>query len=163
MIKYILLVSFFSILFFILSNMDWFVPISDFILNIYAKISSGILNVLGQGTSANDGNISSSAFAISVKKGCDAIAPMILYSFAIVFFPVDYKVKLKGIGIGIALLFVLNIVRIVSLYLIGKYTNRTVFDIMHVDVWQIFFIIITVFIWVQWLKSSFQPKVVEDA
>jgi exosortase/archaeosortase family protein len=143
--------------------MDWFVPISDFILNIYAKISSGILNILGQETSANNGNISSSAFAISVKKGCDAIAPMILYSFAIIFFPVNYKLKLKGIGIGIALLFVLNIIRIVSLYLIGKYANKTIFDIMHVDVWQIFFIIITVFIWVQWLKTSFQSKATENA
>ncbi len=163
MIRYIVLVSVFSILFFILSNMKWFEPISNFILDIYANISSWILNVFGQSTTSKEGNISSPSFAISVKKGCDAIAPMILFSFAILFFPVNYKDKLKGIGIGIGLLFIINIIRIVSLYLVGKYSNRTVFDIMHVDVWQIFFIIITVFIWVQWLKSSFKSKELQNA
>jgi exosortase/archaeosortase family protein len=162
MIWYIVLVSFFSILFFIFSNQIWFEPISKSILNAYAKASSFILNIFQQNTSVNDGSITSSAFSIQVKKGCDAIAPMILYIFAIAFFPVNYKHKIKGIVFGIVLLAFINLIRIISLYLIGKYTNDTVFNIMHVDIWQIFFIIITVFIWVQWLKRSFGTKNLED-
>ena len=162
MIRYIALVSVFSILFFIMSNQAWFEPISKKILNAYAYVSSFILNILGQKTSVINGNINSATFSISIRKGCDAIAPMALYIFAITFFPVHYMHKLKGILYGIIILAIVNAIRIVSLFLIGKYTNETIFQIMHVDIWQIFFIIITLFIWVQWLKKSSSSNTTAD-
>nr|WP_262914175.1 exosortase/archaeosortase family protein [Portibacter lacus] len=163
MILYIVLVTACSILFFIFSNQLWFEPISKSILNMYAKISNVFLNLLQQNTTANDGQIVSPEFSISIKKGCDAIAPMILYIFAIAFFPVHYMSKIKGILYGILILAVLNTIRIISLFLIGKYTNDYIFDIMHVDIWQIAFIIFTVFIWVKWLQNSMsQNKIVNE-
>jgi exosortase/archaeosortase family protein len=162
MLIYIALVSFFSILFFIFSNQLWFEPFSKKILSGYAHISSFLLNLFGQDTRVFEENITSSAFSISVRKGCDAIAPMILYIFGIVFFPVNYKHKLRGIGIGITVLAVVNIIRIFSLFLIGKYTNQRFFDIMHVDIWQILFIMITLFIWVQWLKKAISNQTQGD-
>lgn len=166
MIVYISLVTFSSILFFIFSNQLWFEPYSKKILSAYAHISSFILNLFGQNTSVLGEDIVSPAFSISVRKGCDAIAPMILYIFGTAFFPVNYKHKLKGIGFGILILALVNIIRIVTLFLIGKYTNDRFFDIMHVDIWQILFIVITLYIWVQWLKKALSlqsSKDVEDS
>ena len=134
-----------------LTSRDWFESFAQPLLNTYASISNGILNLLGQKTSSSGETIYSGSFSIQIKKGCDAIAPMILYTLAILFFPVPFKYKPKGLLIGIVLIFVLNIIRIVTLFLTGKYV-RSLFDIMHTDVWQIIFIIFTLYIWLVWLK-----------
>lgn len=158
MIRYVSLVSIFSILFIIMANQLWFQSFSRYILNVYAVISNFFLNIFGQGTSVIDATIASSSFSIEVKKGCDALAPMILYVFSIVFFPTNIKAKLKGILIGLPILAVLNLVRIISLFLIGKYGNQMIFDIFHVDVWQIIFIVLTLVIWSYWLRFSLKES-----
>jgi len=162
MILYISLVSFFSILSMIIANQLWFQPISRSILNFYASISSFILNLFQQNTVVNDASISSESFSIGVKKGCDALAPMILYIFSIGFFPTDFKAKLKGLLVGLPILAVLNLLRIISLFLIGKYGNPVLFDIFHVDVWQVVFIVLTLVIWSYWLKFSHKKSIVKS-
>lgn len=162
MILYVSLVSFFSIICMILANQLWFEPVSKSILNVYASISSFILNIFGQGTNVDDTSIVSSSFSIQVKKGCDALAPMILYIFSVAFFPTDIKSKLKGLLFGLPILAVLNLIRLISLFLIGKYGNQMLFDIFHVDVWQIIFIVLTLVIWSYWLKF-FQHKSISAA
>jgi exosortase/archaeosortase family protein len=153
----------FGIFSFWITSRPFFESISQPILNVYAEISNGILNILGQDTNSNNENIYSSDFSIQIKKGCDAIAPMILFALSILFFPVAFKHKPKGILIGLFLLFVLNIIRIVSLYLTGKYVHG-LFDIMHTDVWQIIFIVFTLYLWLMWLRKVTQnpPENVES-
>ena len=142
----------FGIFSFWLTAQDSFDKYAQPLLNVYATISNGILNILGQGTSSNAESIFSSDFSIQIKKGCDAVAPMLLYALSILFFPVKFKFKPKGIAIGLALLFTLNIIRIVTLYLTGKYFP-SIFDMMHTDVWQILFIVFTLYLWLVWLRS----------
>ena len=142
----------FGIFSFWLTSQESFDKFAQPLLNVYATISNWILLALGQGTRASSESIFSSDFSIQIKKGCDAVAPMILYTLSIVFFPVKWKFKPRGILIGIALLFALNIVRIVTLYLTGKYIP-SVFDIMHTDIWQILFIVFTLYLWLVWLRK----------
>ncbi len=162
MIIYVLLVVTFSILFIILTNQSWFEQISNKILSGYSSISSSILNLFGQNTTSNGELIQSNKFSMQVKKGCDAIAPMILFIISIAFFPTQHKKKILGIILGIAFLAVLNIIRIVSLYFVGAYTNEIIFEIVHVDIWQIFFIVLTLFAWIYWLKISYLDKTKTD-
>ncbi|HMQ08001.1 MAG TPA: archaeosortase/exosortase family protein [Saprospiraceae bacterium] len=145
-------IMFVGIFSFWLTNQPFFEKFAQPILNTYASISNSILKILGQKTTAVGETIYSGTFSIQIKKGCDAIAPMILYVLAILFFPVPFKHKPKGILVGLLLIFILNIIRIVTLYLTGKYV-RSLFDIMHTDVWQIIFIIFTLYIWLVWLKN----------
>ena len=142
----------FGIFSFWLTSQEWFETAAQPLLNFYADISNTILNLLGQDTKSTGETISSGGFSIQIKKGCDAIAPMILYTLSILFFPVAFSKKPKGILIGIILLFLLNIVRIVSLFLTGKYV-KSLFDLMHTDVWQILFIIFTLYLWLVWLRK----------
>ncbi len=154
MLIYIGLVSFCSIVSIIFTNKEWFAPISQKLLNAYAIVSSGVLNIFGQGTTSVNGTISGSGFSIAIKEGCDALAPMLLYFYSVLFFKASWRHKLKGLGIGLPVLAVINIIRICTLFLVGKYGNDVIFDIMHVDVWQVLFIIFTLIIWVQWLKRT---------
>ena len=130
--------SFFVLVIFFawLGDQPFFEEFSKPILSVYSAVSSFFLNILGQGTRASGDIISSPGFSISIKKGCDALAPMALYSVAILSFPVAFKYKWKGIIVGLVALFFLNVIRIVTLYLIGAYA-RPLFDFAHVQLWQV--------------------------
>jgi exosortase H (IPTLxxWG-CTERM-specific) len=116
-----------------------------------AKLSSIILNLFGQGTHANGFNIDAPAFSISIAKGCDAIEAMALFSVALLTFPAKWKQKLFGLAAGISVLFVLNLIRIISLYLVGVYFPAA-FELMHVEVWQVLFIIFAIGLWIFWIR-----------
>lgn len=147
----------FSIFSFWVTDQDFFKGISDAILRTYASISSVIINIFGFDTKVVNENIIGQGFSLEIKKGCDAIAPMILYTLSILFFPTSFKTKPKAIGIGLLLMFILNIIRIVTLYAIREYFP-SIFDIMHTDVWQIIFIAFTMFLWLRWLKQIMSEK-----
>ena len=149
---FIISILVFGIFSFWLTSQEFFDVLAQPLLNLYATISNWMLIILGQGTRASSESIFSSDFSIQIKKGCDAIAPMILYTLSILFFPVKWKHKPKGILIGILLLFTLNIIRIVTLYLTGKYIP-SIFDMMHTDIWQILFIVFTLYLWLIWLRK----------
>jgi len=61
------------------------------------------------------------------------------------------EVKLVGFFIGIAVLFTFNILRVVSLFFTGVYFPKA-FDFMHVEVWQVLFILFAIGLWIFWIK-----------
>lgn len=135
-----------------IQNSEWFKGAIDPLLNVYAAISSVILNILGQGTNALEQTVKGDNFSVNIKQGCDAVAPMLLYFSAVILYPISMKWKWRGIFGGIAVLFVLNIIRIVTLYLSGAYGSYSFFDFMHIEFWQVLYIILTVFVWLIWIR-----------
>jgi exosortase/archaeosortase family protein len=118
-------------------------------LEVDARISNFILNLLGQGTHVTDVTIASSSFAIAIKRGCDAVEPTWLLCAAILAFPGDWKRKLAGMLAGIVVLQLLNLVRIVTLYWIGS-RFPAAFSSAHVEVWPAVFILVAIGLFVGW-------------
>ncbi len=116
-----------------------------------ARLSSFLLNLFGMGTTAMKETISSTAFSVSIARGCDAMEAMALFASALLAFPAKWKFKVVGFFVGIAILFSLNILRVVSLFLTGVYYPKA-FEIMHVEVWQVVFIIFAIGLWIFWIK-----------
>ncbi len=127
--------------------------IQPHIVSANAKISSFILNIFGMETTASKENITSSRFSVGIARGCDAMEAMALFAAALLSFPAKWKYKLIGFFSGIALLFSLNILRVVSLFLTGVYFPKA-FEIMHVEVWQVVFIIFALGLWIFWIKLT---------
>lgn len=127
---------------------QWFnVYINPKITAINAFLSCKVLHLLGQGTSSREAIIYSPVFSISVARGCDGIEAMAIFVSALLVFPVSWRKKIKGAAIGILLLFLLNLFRIISLFMTGVYC-RSLFDVMHVEIWQVVFIFAAVALWV---------------
>jgi exosortase/archaeosortase family protein len=80
---------------------------------------------------------------------------MILYWTNIAVFPVKWAYKWKGLLYGTIFLFVLNIIRIITLFLAGVHV-RSIFDFLHVELWQIIFIAMTIFVWLYWYRWAQQ-------
>jgi exosortase H (IPTLxxWG-CTERM-specific) len=142
------------ILFYVFWLSDYFQNnIQPIIISMNSGISSFVLNIFGMGTKAVGENISSPRFSVNIARGCDAVEAMALFASALLAFPARWNYKLIGFFVGIAALFILNIVRVVSLFLTGIYFPKA-FEIMHVEVWQVVFIIFAIGLWIFWIKIS---------
>lgn len=150
---FIFIVVILILLFYLTYRNPWFEShIFTPLVNIYAWLSGQVLNLFGYDVNVYGDIISSSGFSVSVKKGCDAAEPMAIFVAGILAFPALISRKLIGLGIGLAVLFVLNVIRIITLYLTGIY-NPDLFESMHLAVWQVAFIAVAVLLWFLWLRS----------
>lgn len=138
-----------------ISSSAFFDSVKQPLLSVYSSIGAVILNLFGYGVKANGELLSSADFSVSIEEGCDAIAPAILYAASIAAFPGPWSYKLRGILYGLIAIFVLNIIRVVSLFITGVHA-KSLFELMHVEVWQTLFIVFTLGIWLYWLKWSTQ-------
>jgi len=121
----------------------------------YAKATGLLLKVLQVPVFIAGDSVGDSAFMVSIKNGCDGIEAMAILLFAILVYPTSWINRFKGFVIGFACLVALNFIRIVSLYFIGVHIP-SLFEVMHVSVWQVIFILtplVIIFKWVDWTKK----------
>ena len=120
-------------------------------LTFNAHLAGAILNLFGQNVAVSGNEITAPKIALEIKRGCDASVPTVLYVAAILAFTAPWMKRLWGIGIGVFVLFILNMIRILTLYVVGILFPK-LFHIMHVDVWQAIFVFVTLLIWIVWAE-----------
>jgi len=121
----------------------------SFYQHLNAKVSGAILALLGHDIKVAGDTISSPDFSVNLRHGCDAVEPSALFVFAVLAFPAPFLRKIPGIVVGVLFLATVNILRVISLFLIGVYFPKA-FHAMHVDVWQALFIFLAIGFWVLW-------------
>lgn len=112
--------------------------------------ASKLLNLFGSHTILNGVTIQGPEFAVAVRRGCDPLEPIMLFSAAIVAFPGPWRPKLWGMTVVVVLFYSLNLVRIISLYLTGQRKSGW-FDSLHQEWWPALFILSAVLLWFVWL------------
>jgi len=122
-------------------------------LRANAYISSAILNFLGQSCHVVDTTIRSPQFAITIKRGCDALEPSWLFCAAVLAYPATWSRRLLGMSIGVTVILALNLVRIVSLYFLGIHLPRF-FETMHLEIWPVIFILVALLLWIRWITTG---------
>ncbi len=126
-------------------------PVSVF----FAFTSTMLLNFLSYPAKQIVSSIGQDNFTISIQNGCDGIEGLALLLVAILIYPTSIKDKITGILLGSMALVLVNILRILNLYLF-KIHFPHLFEFFHVTFWQVLFISITVltlFIWVKWTNK----------
>jgi exosortase/archaeosortase family protein len=130
-------------------------PVCDRLIYAYlsanAWLGNAILNVLGEHSSVTEITIRSARFAITVRRGCDAIEPAWFFCAAVLSFPGPAWPKALISLAGIILLQVLNLIRIISLYFIGIH-YPSFFRTAHVEIWPVFFVGTAIFLWLGWIS-----------
>jgi exosortase/archaeosortase family protein len=147
-------------LFYILISQGFFREhIHPVISNVYALISSSGLNLFGASTMViNNDMIQSSSFSVNIQQGCDAIEPMGLYVSLVLAYSAIWRNKLKGLIVGISILFIINIIRIVTLFIAGK-KSFELFEALHKDIWPFVFILFTIALSLFWIRITENEKI----
>ena len=99
------------------------------------------------------------AYSMSIKRGCDAIQASVFFALLVAASPlvVPFGRRLVWMVGGTALLLLINLVRIVSLYYAGVWFSPQTFEVMHVEVWQVAFIFLPILLWLVWIRWVGKP------
>lgn len=131
-------------------------PVNDAVIvpftELLTRISASTLNVIGQDVVVSSTVMGNDDFLVDVKNGCNGVEAMLILLAAVTAFPANWKQKLLGLLLGGALIQIVNLIRIDSLYLLGRYFPE-VFDLFHTAVWQILVVLVAVGFFLYWSRS----------
>ena len=91
-------------------------------------------------------------FEAVVVEACNGFLPSAIYVAAVLAFPCSWRAKGFGLLLGVPAIQVVNVVRVVSLMVLGAYWPA-LFERVHIFVWQTLVIAFTMAIWVGWIES----------
>ena len=121
----------------------------DPFLSFNAKIASFVWNLFGGSAEVDGVIISSGSDSFEVITECTSIIPTAILICAVLAWRSSAREKLIGIAAGTTVLFVINIVRIISLVYVGS-AFPDYLDVAHFYVWQVLLILFTVGLWLFW-------------
>jgi exosortase H (IPTLxxWG-CTERM-specific) len=98
-------------------------------------VSASILNAIGENVHRTGTLIIGGNFAVDIKNGCNGIEAMVFLCAAMLAFEAPIKSRIAGLLMACFGLQLLNLIRIVSLFLLGRY-RREWFEAFHLAVWQ---------------------------
>ena len=123
------------------------------LLSLTARSTGFVLDILGANVDVDGVLISSDDFSMSIVSECTGIIIMLILLSAILAFPSTASHKALGIATGIPILFLLNLIRTVSLFYIGT-SFPSLFDTAHLLVWQSLMILAAIAIWLTWMRRA---------
>jgi exosortase H (IPTLxxWG-CTERM-specific) len=135
---------------FTLISVNW---VNDHVIEPFtaaiARVSGAALNLCGQHVAMHGTIIQGPRFAVNIRNGCNGVEAMLIFLSAVLAFPAPWRWRLAGLVLGSVAIQVINLVRVVSLYLTGVYFPR-IFDASHTVIWQSVVILFGVLLWVLW-------------
>ena len=99
----------------------------------------------------------SNGFAMEVLDGCNGDDVAVLLWAAILAYPASWLQKGKGLLAGTAAIYLINFLRIISLFYLGQYNTRW-FEFAHLYVWESVFVLLTLTIFCMWVRRMAAPR-----
>ena len=124
-------------------------PWTDFL----AQISGKIMSIFDSNVEIYGKVIRSSInhFAVSIEPGCNGVEAMIVLLAAIIAFPAPIAHKLKGLIIGFIAIQGMNLIRVISLFYLGQW-SQAAFDWAHLYIWQALIMLDALIVFLIWIR-----------
>ncbi|MDP1826248.1 MAG: exosortase/archaeosortase family protein [Archangium sp.] len=122
------------------------------------QASAGLINLLTPAEhAAARANRIQGTTSLLIGQGCDGVDGVLLLLSAVLAFPAGWKRKAQGVLLGLPLLYVSNLVRIVTLYYVQR-SAPGAFAFMHEYVGQTFFILVGGAFFLGWSGALARPR-----
>jgi exosortase H (IPTLxxWG-CTERM-specific) len=122
-----------------------------------ARVSGFCLKLIDSTVEMQGTVIRNPRFAVNIKNGCNGVETMIIFLAAVLAFPASWAARLAGLAIGILAIQLVNLLRVVALFLTGVHFPDF-FDSSHTVVWQTVVILFGVVLWVFWANRFALPR-----
>jgi exosortase H (IPTLxxWG-CTERM-specific) len=116
------------------------------------NITGFLLKAFGFPVQTQGNILSLSNFTVEIVGECTGLYEMLIFLAAVIAYPSGWRKKLIGAGLGIPLLYLINIIRMIFITIMGNWSPRT-FDFMHMYFWQVAMILIILTVWVLWIEK----------
>ena len=127
------------------------IPGVDALARGLAYMAGFALGMLGVPASLDGAVINADGFAAVVVAECTAIELILVFGAAVLVSPVSLKARLWALALGVSALCALNLVRIVSLMLVGAGFPEY-FEMAHLKVGQTAMAVAALAMWLLWLR-----------
>lgn len=117
-----------------------------------ANVSGWLLALFGVPASTSGAIVGTPTFRVAIQNNCNAIYETALFIAAVLAYPATWRERAWGAMAGFTLLYLVNLMRVLSLIYIGSHF-RQYFDASHIYVWQSLFIVFTLGLWLYWAGS----------
>lgn len=97
-----------------------------------------------------------SGYGVSIKSGCNGVEAAMILVAAILAYPAGWLRKLLGMVIGVVAIQLLNVIRIISLYYLGEWSEKAL-NIAHLYVWPGLIILDALIIFLIWIHWPSRP------
>jgi exosortase H (IPTLxxWG-CTERM-specific) len=127
--------------------------------NFVAASGRFALRVLGIQARGEGTLITSPEFTVNIMHVCNGLEVTAIFFATVLGFPARWRNKLLGLAIGYPVIYLINIVRIVVLFILG-FKMPDIFETVHYYYAQAFVILATVGVWLIWvsLYSAYGTK-----
>lgn len=130
-------------------------PYTDFV----AASGRVALRMLGIQARGEGSLITSPEFTVNIMNVCNGLEVTAIFFATVLGFPARWRNKLWGLAIGYPVIYLINIIRIVVLFILG-FKMPDIFETVHYYYAQAFVILATVGVWLIWvsLYSAYGTK-----
>lgn len=150
MLKFLLLFLFFWIGFFFVA---WIFTDNLKVLCPWtASQVSWTMRLLGVDSTASGSLCTFGPRSVTIVMECTALQVAMIYTALVLAYPSSLKAKLVGIGAGLPLILVINIIRLVVICFV-LWWKPQYFEMMHIYVWQVVFIVVVVAMAALWIEK----------
>jgi len=122
-----------------------------------AIVCAALLNVLAQHVTTTGTIIRGGTFAVNIQNGCNGLEAVAFVAAAVFAFEAPLRARAAGIALGAVAIEAFNVVRILTLYIIGR-DHPTLFDTFHLAVWQTVMFGVATLFFVAWTSRN-RPRV----
>ena len=123
---------------------------------VMAIFTGAILNMMGVSARADGPSVIGNLFSIQIANGCNGVHVTALVTAAMLAAPTGWMYRALGIAFTAIAIYVLNLGRAVSLFVIGSYRPQW-FNFAHVYAWETVVVLSTLAIFMAWAGWSI-PK-----
>ena len=116
-----------------------------------AVVSGSLLNLLSADVQVSGTMLLSSCFSVNINNGCNGLEATLFLVAAVLAFPAPPTSRLLAAATGVALIQGANLLRVISLYLIGCH-RREWFDTFHLAIWQTVIFAVAIFYFASWTR-----------
>lgn len=121
-----------------------------------ARLAAAALAAFGS-AQAIGAKLQFNGFVVIVVDACDGVLPILIYIAAILAFPSRFTHKAWGILIGLPAVLLVNLVRVITLMIVGA-RWPSVFEQVHLYVWQACVIAFALAAWIVWAEISVRQR-----
>jgi len=119
---------------------------------VTARAAGLVLNLFGTRAQVSGTIIYSQDFGMRIIAQCTGVFTMAIFLSAVLAYPCRLKEKAIGMAMGTPAIFLINVIRVVSLFYIGLYFPDFL-DAAHYVFWQCLMILSAVVLWLFWAEK----------
>ena len=125
-------------------------------LRALAWTTGTLLDWMGNDVTLDGSELTVSGAVVAVAAPCSGLQPMAMFAISVLAFPSSLRAKGLGLGVGVSLLLAVNQVRVIVLSLVVLLAPDS-FELLHIYVWPMIFILISIGMWFLWARRALVP------